>query len=163
MKQYVNMRRKSTTYVLILLLLPLWSLFGQSRLQVSATSTASQSAAAYIFNFTLDRELGKADRIGVVFPQGFDLSQIAMADSRAMTGGLLVTVRKDTVWATRTGRGAVLPAGSKVDLVVAVAVKTSSANASEFVILVADKQNNVRQSKQQTRIEAYKKSTSNNL
>jgi hypothetical protein len=157
------MRQNSTKYGLVLLLLPLWSLLGQSRLQVFATNTAPQSQAAYIFNFTLDKELGKGDRIGVVFPQGFDLSQVAMADSRAMTGGLSVIVRKDTVWATRSGRGTIMPAGSKVDLVVAVAAKTSDVSSAEFTILIADKQNNLRQSRQQSRIEAYKRSTANNL
>jgi hypothetical protein len=157
------MRQKSTKYGLILLILPLWSLFGQSRLQVSATNTAPQSPAAYIFDFTADQELGKADRIGVVFPKGFDLSQVAMVDSRAMSGGLSVTVSKDTVWARRSGRGSVLAAGSKVDLVVAVAVKTANVNSAEFTILIADKQRTVRQSRQQARIESYKRATTNNL
>ncbi len=157
------MRRYLAKYGLILLLLPLWSLFAQSRLQVSATDTAPQRPAAYIFTFTLDSELGKDGRIGVVFPGEFDLSQVAMADSRAMTGGLALTVRKDTVWAARTGRGAALPAGTRVDLVLAVAVKTAESATSAFTVLVADKQKSVRQNRQQIRIEAYKRSTTNNL
>jgi len=111
-------------------------LMAQSGLMVTATSVTAEMPAVYIFSFQCDKPIGPAADIGVVFPAGFDLTKVLLADSRAMDGGLAVRVQGDTVWAQRSGRGSTIPAGTKVDLILAAVVPAQPGDGSvEFDVL----------------------------
>ncbi len=107
----------------------------QSGLTVTATSTAAGTPAVYVFSFTADQELSPRAGLAVVFPSGFDLSKVVMADSRSMDGGWLVRVQGDTVWAQRSGLGKAMAAGTAVDLILAAVVAETSAAAPEWLLL----------------------------
>jgi hypothetical protein len=112
------------------------ALVAQSGLTVTTTSIAAETPAVYMFSFQCDKPIGPAAALGVVFPAGFDLAKVLLADSRTMDGGMAVRVHGDTVWAQRSGRGQAILAGTKVDLILAAVVPAQPGDGSvEFEVL----------------------------
>ncbi|HPI74416.1 MAG TPA: hypothetical protein PK843_04975 [bacterium] len=129
----MSCRRLYSSFSFLLLIAGLG--LAQSGLTVTATSTAAGTPAVYVFSFTADQELSPRAGLAVVFPSGFDLSKMMMADSRSIDGGWLVRVHADTVWAQRSGLGKTITAGTVVDLILAAVVAETIPAAPEWLLL----------------------------
>jgi hypothetical protein len=126
----------------------------QHDLTITTTSIVISKPAAYIFSFINDREVTPNAALAVVFPTGFDLTTVAVADSRTMDGGLQVRVQQDTVWVQRSGRGKTLVVGTRIDLILAAVISAEPTNqVNEFEILHKEKNEILSRSRQRVAIE----------
>ena len=95
---------------------------------------------AYELTWDTDRSLDADATIGVVFPSLCNLSQVVMADSKKLNGGLSVAVSGDTVWVERSGRGDAVATGERVDLKIASIFNPPLTDSSfEFKLVLRDR------------------------
>lgn len=142
-------------YLVLLLLALAGAVWPQSGLTVTASSLNGQTPAVYHFSFIVEREISPRAVLGIVFPAGFDLTQVKMADSRILNGGMQVTVNSDTVWAIRSGLGKVIASGTRVDLLLAAVVSAENARAANFQVLHRESRGEINRSRQRAEIGLY--------
>lgn len=70
----------------------------------------------YQLEFRLSEELPPDAVISIVFDEVFDLSQLNIASSASILGGLSVQRRGNIVWIFREGNGPALKPGTRVSL-----------------------------------------------
>ncbi|HNR68506.1 MAG TPA: hypothetical protein PKN04_08470 [bacterium] len=126
---------------IFLLSLLLWfqAVSAQERALIRAIDPLPRQLTVYSVTWTADREIAADAAIGVVFPRACNLSQVIMADSRQLNGGLMVNVSGDTVWVQRSGLGEKLAAGDSVEVKIASVFNPVSPDQPyEFKILLRD-------------------------
>ena len=129
---------KFKRYILMLLFVftGVLSSFAQS---VKVTQLESKKPAAYDIVFQADQDIAPQGEIDIIFPQDFNISQVILADSRTLTGGLTVTVNKDTVKIKRSGLGDVVSAGSTPDIKLATVINPQDMDKEyDFRILIRE-------------------------
>ncbi|MBN1542429.1 hypothetical protein JW992_09810 [candidate division KSB1 bacterium] len=95
------------------------AVFAQDGETVRVFDARPRELTAYSVVWVADRPVAADAVIGVVFPSLCNLSQVVMADSRKLNGGVSVSVLGDTVWVQRSGLGATVAAGDTVDISIA--------------------------------------------
>jgi hypothetical protein len=90
-----------------------------SGLQITASNPDAGAASLHTLQFITSDSLAAAAVLEVDYPAGFDLSNVTIAGSDAINGGLDVVVAGSTVSISRTGKGDVLAPGN-LDLKYAV-------------------------------------------
>ncbi len=92
--------------------------FSGLRAQDMQVFTRLNTAVPTIYNFVIsvNEDIPVKSEIILVFPSEFDLSQISIADSRVLNGGLDVSTNLDSVIIKRSGLGDVIDSGTKTDL-----------------------------------------------
>lgn len=95
-------------------------LFTHVNAQESAGAYATQltpgNFAAYIFYVKFDKNIAPTAQIEINFPIVFNLSKTVIAASKALDGGLAISVEKNVVRLKRTGASKTIPEGTVIDL-----------------------------------------------
>jgi hypothetical protein len=88
----------------------------QESIIITASDSTAQSRALYTVQFLTSESLSPDAVIKVVFPKEYILSKKILAGSHTIKGGLVTTVKGDTVLVQRTGLGKKVLSGTYVDV-----------------------------------------------
>ena len=90
--------------------------WAQESVTIKASNATAHARTLYTIDFITSETLYADASVEIVFPKEFLLTKKILAGSRALNGGLVVSVTGDTVVVQRTGLGDEVPAGTKVDV-----------------------------------------------
>ncbi len=101
----------------LLLLATAGGLFAQApAITVKALDPNPAATSLYSFTFNLSDSLPPQGAISILFAEGFDLSNVSIAASSVIKGGLTPYVKGREVIVVRRGEGGALKSGERVDI-----------------------------------------------
>lgn len=104
----------------------LGNLSAQNSITVSLANSNLGATSIYSLEFDLPDSLTSSGALSVLFPKEFDLSNVNIAASSRIKGGLSTIVKEQEVIIIRKGEGGLKLPGERVDLILS-AVKNPSA------------------------------------
>ncbi len=104
-------------------------------IEVIAKHPEISKSAIYQINFVVSKVIPSKAILRVLFPAGFDLSDLVIAGSTTINGGFILTVDGQVVTMKRSGLGREIPANEKVDIKFAI-VKNPDQPADNYSITV---------------------------
>ncbi len=139
---YKNTDTKGKYHFTLLLILILVPLANNSALatpadtiEVIARHPESGKSSIYQLNFVLSKSIPPKAIIRVTFPDEFDLSDLMIAGSTTINGGVDLNVEGQVVTMRRSGLGRKIPANEKVDVKFAI-VKNPEQPAENYKIII---------------------------
>ena len=92
------------------------SLRAQGTLSATALNPLTEATTLYKLQFRSALPIDSGAGFVLDFPPGFDVSQVKVAASSTILGGLTVRVRENRVLVLSKGTGPLIPSGRSVDL-----------------------------------------------
>lgn len=122
------------TAVIAIPLTPLWTAPADS-VEIVAKHPEIKNSSIYQINFVVDKPIPPKAVFRIVFPIGFNLSDLMIAGSTTINGGFLLQVDGQVVTIRRSGLGKEIPANQRVDLKFGI-VRNPSEPADDYEIQV---------------------------
>lgn len=111
-----------------------WAALADS-VKIIAKHPEIRSSSIYQVNFVIDKPIPAKAAFRIVFPIGFDLSDLMIAGSSTINGGFTLQVEGQTVTIKRSGLGKEIPPNQPVDVKFAI-VKNPAQAADDYEIQV---------------------------
>jgi hypothetical protein len=100
----------------LLIVCAAWSSLAQEKMTVKALRAAPRKASIYEVTFSTTEALARDAEIRLTFPASYDLSELDIAGSTSINGGMTLTRNGQRVIVKRGGLGTVVPRGQQVSL-----------------------------------------------
>ncbi|MDZ7331855.1 MAG: hypothetical protein ONB13_07850 [candidate division KSB1 bacterium] len=136
--KFMKIRWYSNLIILLIVLLTItsgsWAALADS-VKIIAKHPEIRNSSIYQVNFVLDKAIPAQAAFRIVFPIGFDLSDLMIAGSSTINGGFVLQVEGQTVTIKRSGLGKEIPPNQPVDVKFAI-VKNPPQPADDYEIHV---------------------------
>lgn len=130
MKQTLNLIVFS---LIVILLVITTKIFAQNSIRITPINPSLGSTSIYDIDFILRDSLTAYGAISIVFPKEFDLSNVNIAASSFINGGLSTIVKGQEVIIVRKGEGDLKKLGEKVDIKLS-AVRNPNVDAGNYIL-----------------------------